>query len=86
MGLVTKAKLSMSQYLRENFYVTTSGNFRTQALNDVMLELGADRVLYSVDYPYEDMGEATEWFDHASISEPDRVKIAHSNARQLFRL
>jgi len=84
LGLRTKGKLSMSQYLRENFYVTTSGNFRTQALNDVMLELGADRVLYSVDHPYEDMGEAAEWFDHAPISEPDRVKIAHSNARQLF--
>jgi hypothetical protein len=65
LGLQTKAKLSMSQYLRENFYVTTSGNFRTQALTDVMLEIGADRVLYSVDYPYEDMGEATDWFDHA---------------------
>jgi hypothetical protein len=45
-----------------------------------------DRVLYPVDYPYEDMGEATDRFDHAPISEPDRLKIAHSNARQLFRL
>ena len=86
LGLQTKAKLSMGQYLRENFYVTTSGNFRTQALTDVMLEIGADRVLYSVDYPYEDMGEATDWFDHAPIAEPDRVKIAHRNAQKLFRL
>ncbi len=85
-GLRTKGKLTMSQYLRENFYFTTSGNFRTQALNDVMLEVGADRIMYSVDYPYDDMAEASEWFDHAPISEPDRVKIAHSNARQLFRL
>lgn len=45
-----------------------------------------DRVLYPVDYPYEDMGEATDRFDHAPISEPDRLKIAHSNAPQLFRL
>ena len=86
LGLRTKGRLSMSQYLRENFYVTTSGNFRTQALTDVILEVGADRVLYSVDHPYEDMGEAAEWFDHAPISEPDRVKIAHGNARQLFHL
>jgi len=82
----TKAKLSMGQYLRENFYITTSGNFRTQALTDVMLEVGADRVLYSVDYPFEDMAEAANWFDQAAISEPDRLKIARSNARQLFRL
>jgi len=81
-----KAKLPMSQYLRENFYITTSGNFRTQALTNVILEVGADRVLYSVDYPYEDVVEAREWFDQASISEFDRSKIARANAQQLFRL
>ena len=76
----------MAHYLRENFYITTSGAFRTQALTNVIMEVGADRVLYSVDYPYEDMSEATAWFDNAPISEPDRLKIAQGNARQLFRL
>jgi len=76
----------MSHYLRENFYITTSGNFRTQALTNVILEVGADRVLYSVDYPYEDVVEAKEWFDHASIRESDRLKIARANAQKLFRL
>jgi len=74
----------MGQYLQENFYFTTSGTFRTQALTDTILEIGTDRILYSVDYPYDDMAEAANWLDHAPISEPDRVKIAHSNARQLF--
>jgi len=86
LALHTKAKLTMSQYFRENFYFTTSGTFRTQALMDVMSEVGADHVLYSVDYPYEDMIEATNWFDNTPISEPDRLKIAHGNARRLFRL
>jgi len=81
-----KAKLPMSHYLRENFYITTSGNFRTQALTNVILEVGADRVLYSVDYPFEDMVEAKDWFDQASISDPDRMKIAHGNAQKLFHL
>ena len=81
-----KAKLPMSQYLHENFYITTSGNFRTQALTNVILEVGADRVLYSVDYPYKDVVEAREWFDRASISEFDRSKIARANAQELFRL
>jgi gamma-resorcylate decarboxylase len=81
-----KAKLPIAHYLRENFYITTSGAFRTPALIDVISEVGADRVLYSVDYPYEDMGEAAHWFDNASISEPDRLKIACGNARQLFHL
>ena len=81
-----KAKLPIAHYLRENFYITTSGAFRTPALIDTIAEVGGDRVLYSVDYPYEDMGEAAEWFDNAPISEPDRLKIACDNARQLFHL
>jgi gamma-resorcylate decarboxylase len=79
-----KAKLPIAHYLRENFYITTSGAFRTQALIDVITEVGADRVLYSVDYPYEDVGAAAEWFDNAPISEPDRLEIACGNTRQLF--
>jgi gamma-resorcylate decarboxylase len=81
-----KAKLPLGQYLRENFYITTSGNFHTPALTDVMLEVGADRVLYSVDYPFEDVVEAKEWFDQAAISEPDRLKIGRTNAQKRFRL
>lgn len=85
-ALVPKAKLSMSQYLRQNFYITTSGNFHTPALAEVLLEVSADRVLYSVDYPFEDMCEAANWFDHAAMSEPDRVKIGRGNAQKLLRL
>lgn len=85
-GRPTKAKLPMAHYLRENFYITTSGNFRTPTLTDVLAEISTDRVLYSVDYPFEDMGEATEWFDHAPIAEPDRAKIGYGNALKLFRL
>jgi predicted TIM-barrel fold metal-dependent hydrolase len=81
-----KAKLPMAQYLRENFYITTSGNFHTPALANTMTEVGADRVLYSVDYPFEDMAEASNWFDQAPISETDRLKIARGNAQKLFRL
>ena len=85
-NLRPKTKLPMSEYLRENFYITTSGNFRTQQLIDVMMEVGADRVLYSVVYPFEYMGEAANWFDRAPIAESDRVNIAYANAQQLFHL
>jgi predicted TIM-barrel fold metal-dependent hydrolase len=81
-----KARLSMGQYLRENFYITTSGNFHAPALIDVILEVGVDRVLYSVDYPFEDMAEASNWLDQVAISEADRLKIGRSNAQKLFQL
>jgi predicted TIM-barrel fold metal-dependent hydrolase len=51
-----------------------------------MLEIGADRIMFSVDYPFESSADAATWFDAAAISEPDRVKIGRTNALRLFRL
>jgi 2,3-dihydroxybenzoate decarboxylase len=76
----------VSQYLSDNFYVTTSGHFRTQALLNTMSEMGADRVMFSIDYPYEPMDKAAQWFDHCPISEADRLKIGRLNAQRLLKL
>jgi 2,3-dihydroxybenzoate decarboxylase len=76
----------LSAYLSENFYHTTSGIFRDQSLIDTVLEVGADRVLFSADYPWESMDEAASWFDAAPISEADRVKIGRTNAQRLLGL
>jgi predicted TIM-barrel fold metal-dependent hydrolase len=80
------AKRKFSEYLRSNFYVTTSGNFHTPTLTCAMAEMGADRVLFSVDYPFEEVVDAAAWFDKAEISESDRVKIGRTNAATLFGL
>jgi 2,3-dihydroxybenzoate decarboxylase len=80
------AQRKFVDYFSENFYITTSGNFRTQTLIDAMLEIGADRIMFSTDWPFENISHAADWFDSASISEADRVKIGSTNARQLFRL
>jgi gamma-resorcylate decarboxylase len=80
------AKKKMADYFAANFYLTTSGNFRTQTLIDAMLEIGSDRIMFSVDWPFENIDHAAQWFDAASISENDRVKIGRSNAIRLFKL
>src|SRR6202521_4538385 len=80
------AERKIGDYFRENFYITTSGNFRTQTLIDAMLEIGADRILFSADWPFENIDHAAQWFDHATISEADRQKIGRDNARLLFKL
>jgi predicted TIM-barrel fold metal-dependent hydrolase len=80
------AKRKIADYFRENFYITTSGNFRTQALIDSILEIGADRILFSADWPFENIDHAAEWFDVATISEGDRHKIGRTNAWSLFQL
>lgn len=81
-----KAKKKVAEYFNGNFYLTTSGNFRTQTLVDAMLEIGVDRVLFSTDWPFENIDHAAAWFDTASISENDRLKIGRLNALRLFKL
>jgi gamma-resorcylate decarboxylase len=79
-------KKPLTQYLRENLYVTTSGFFRTQALYATISEIGEDRVLFSTDYPFESMQEAAAWFDNAAINDSTREKIGRTNAERLFGL
>ena len=67
-------------YFAANFHITTSGNFRTQTLIDAILELGADRIIFSTDWPFENIDHAADWFDAATIAETDRVKIGRTNA------
>jgi gamma-resorcylate decarboxylase len=80
------AKKKIGEYFCSNFHITTSGNFRTQSLIDAMLEIGADRILFSTDWPFENINHAAQWFDAASISEDDRAKIGRGNAIKLFKL
>jgi gamma-resorcylate decarboxylase len=80
------AKKKLGEYFQENFHLTTSGNFRTQTLIDAMLEIGADRVMFSTDWPFENVDHAAIWFDDCSISEADRLKIGRTNAARLFKL
>jgi predicted TIM-barrel fold metal-dependent hydrolase len=81
-----KAKKKICEYFNANFFLTTSGNFRTQTLIDSILEIGADRLLFSVDWPFENVDHASDWFNSASISENDRLKIGRRNAIDLFKL
>jgi gamma-resorcylate decarboxylase len=81
-----KAKKKIAEYFHKNFYLTTSGNFRTQTLIDALLEMGSDHILFSTDWPFENVDQAADWFDAASISENDRLKIGRLNAKRLFKV
>lgn len=76
----------LQDYLCENFFITTSGNNFDQALITAILTIGADRIMFATDYPFEMSDDAADWLERAPISENDRRKIAHGNARALFGL
>jgi 2,3-dihydroxybenzoate decarboxylase len=80
------AKHGVGYYFRKHFHLTTSGNFHTPSLVNAMTEMGAERVMFSVDWPFEDVGEGCGWFDGAEIGEADRMKVGRANAIKLFKL
>jgi 2,3-dihydroxybenzoate decarboxylase len=80
------AKKSVGEYFRAHFHLTTSGNFHTPSLLNVVTEMGAERVMFSVDWPFEDVGQAALWFDGAQIGDAERRKIGRDNAVKLFKL
>ncbi|OHX10358.1 amidohydrolase [Chromobacterium sphagni] len=81
-----RAEKPFIDYFRKHFHVSTSGNFHTIAMRQAMDEIGAERVLFATDYPFEDMVEACDWFDRAEIGDNDRERIGRGNALRLFRL
>jgi 2,3-dihydroxybenzoate decarboxylase len=76
----------MSEYLRANFHLTTSGNFRSPTLIDAIAEVGVDRVMFSVDYPFEDTSDAATWFTELDLTDHDRAAIGRDNAIALLKL
>jgi 2,3-dihydroxybenzoate decarboxylase len=80
------AKHGVAHYFRKHFHLTTSGNFDTAALVNAISVMGADCVMFSVDWPFEDVGEGARWIDTVEIDEADRVKVSRTNAIKLFKL
>src|SRR3954452_2412029 len=72
--------------LRENFFVTVSGNYHTPSLVGVLSELGPDRVMFAVDHPFEDVADGADWFDALDLDDDVRSKIAAGNAQRLLQL
>lgn len=75
-----------SAYLGTNVVFTNSGVFSPAVMLGAVLEVGADAVMFSVDYPYESSHEAVQGFERTTLSAADRDKIAHGNAERLLRI
>jgi predicted TIM-barrel fold metal-dependent hydrolase len=73
-------------YIRDNLVVTTSGNWYEPAFVCTLLALGADKILWAIDWPYEANSTGMEFFNKLSLNDTDREKIAHGNAERLLRL
>jgi predicted TIM-barrel fold metal-dependent hydrolase len=71
---------------REHFWITTSGNFSTPALLCSLLEMGTDRILFSVDYPFVLNPPGMKWMQEIPLGPEDRSKIYGANAARLLKM
>jgi len=80
------ASIDFREIFCKHVWITTSGFFSDPALMCAIMEMGADRVIFSVDWPYIRNDEGTAWLDHAALSAEDKAKIYSGNAEKLLRM
>jgi uncharacterized protein len=85
--VMTKLKRPVTAYLRENLHYTFSGFFFPPTFLALLLELGSvDRIMFSVDHPYQSMAQGRAFLEQLPVSAADKERIAHGNAQKLFKL
>ena len=77
---------TVPEYFLQNFYITTSGFFTDPPLLLALQIMGADRIIFSVDYPYSTNEQGRVFLDSPSVSPADKEKISHLNAERLLKL
>jgi len=80
------ARTPFRDTFREHFWITTSGNFSTPALMCCIMEMGVDRILFSVDYPFVPNPPGTKWMADLPLSLEDRTKILSGNVKRLLKM
>jgi 2,3-dihydroxybenzoate decarboxylase len=81
-----KLKRKASDYLRNNFYYTTSGMAWTPPIRYVQDVMGVDRLMYAMDYPYQFVPEEVNVTDELPIAYEDLKAFYQTNAERVFRL
>jgi 2,3-dihydroxybenzoate decarboxylase len=81
-----KLKRNASEYLRENFYYTTSGMAWPPPIRYVQDVMGMDRVMYAMDYPYQFVPAEVDVTDELPVNNEDLKAFYQDNARHVFKL
>jgi predicted TIM-barrel fold metal-dependent hydrolase len=86
LGKVAKLERSISQTILDHVTITTSGFFTLPPFLVALLTFGADRILFSVDYPFSTNDTGRAFLDALPVTPVDRAKIAHENADRILQL
>ena len=81
-----RLRRSVSETILDQVHVTTSGFFSLPPFLALLHSFGADRILFSVDYPFSPNRTGRAFLDALPVSPADREKIAHGNAERLLKM
>ncbi len=79
-------KHPISHYFHHNIWVTTSGVGWEPAIKFCMDVMGPDRVLYAMDYPYQQSSDELAIYDKLAIPSAHKKMLMQTNAETVFRL
>jgi 2,3-dihydroxybenzoate decarboxylase len=79
-------KRKPTEYFRDHFTITTSGVNWDPPLELCITVLGAEKVMFAVDYPYQETFEAVGWMNAAPLSDGDKKLVFSENAERIFGL
>jgi uncharacterized protein len=82
----THLERNAARAILDQVWVSTSGFLRIPAFLAALMTFGADRILFSVDYPFGNNMASVDFLNNLPVSPEDREKIAHQNADALLRL
>ncbi|MBV8534266.1 MAG: amidohydrolase [Alphaproteobacteria bacterium] len=86
LGRGKTGRKGFREYFCEHFWITTSGFFSTPALLCCMMEMGVDRIMFSVDYPFVDNPPGVRWMEKVPLSAEDKAKILSGNVKRLLKM
>jgi 2,3-dihydroxybenzoate decarboxylase len=75
-----------SEYLKQNFWYTTSGMSWTPPILYAQSVMGVDRVMYAMDYPYQFVAGEVEVTDALPLGYEDHKAFYQTNAERVFKL
>ncbi len=83
---LTGLSRTIPETYRSQVWVTPSGLFDLPHFEFIHTVIGADRIIWSVDYPYLTLDGTREFIEKLPVSEEDKNKMTHLNAEKLFAL
>ena len=79
-------KLKISDYLRENVYITNSGVAWEPAIKFAQQVIGGDRVMYAMDYPYQYTPQEVLDLDNMDMPDVSKKMFYQDVAQKVFKL